>query len=86
MMKFFGIVMFSVVLMAQVNSSSAADGQRPRGGFGGRPSYDMLLSAFDSDSSKDLAKEEVPGRVWYRLSQADADGDGIVTRKEFDSF
>ena len=86
MMKFFGIVTVGVVLMTQVNPSSAADGQRPRGGFGGRPSYDMLLSAFDSDDSKDLAKDEVPGRVWYRLSQADADGDGIVTRKEFDSF
>ena len=53
---------------------------------GGRPSFDQLLEAFDKDASGSLAKDEVPGRVWTRLSQADADGDGCVTREEFDGY
>lgn len=89
------IVMRKVMLFASVAlvafSASLAEAQgpgggRPRGGFGGRPSFDTLLSAFDADGSGDLASDEVPGRVWYRLSQADSDGNGKVTRKEFESF
>jgi hypothetical protein len=46
----------------------------------------MLLGAFDSDDSEDLSEDEVPGRVWYRLSQADADDNGLVNRQEFEAF
>lgn len=79
----------SVALVAFSASAAEAQGPssgRPRSGFGGRPSFDTLLYVFDADESGDLASEEVPGRVWYRLSQADSDDNGVVTRKEFDSF
>lgn len=78
----FALVAFS----ASTAEAQGPGGDRPRGGFGGRPSYDVLLSAFDADQSGDLALDEVPGRVWFRLSQADSDNNGIVTRKEFESF
>lgn len=80
--------LLAVVLLALSSSSANAQGPGggPRGGMGGRPQFDMLLKAFDGDDSGDLEADEVPKRVWMRLSQADANGDGIVTRKEFDSF
>lgn len=80
---------FSLGLLAVVLalSCSTANAQGPGGGpRGGRPQFDMLLKAFDGDDSGDLEADEVPKRVWMRLSQADADGNGIVTRREFESF
>ncbi len=72
------------MLTVVASSVTAADGQ-PRGGRGGRPSFDTLLDAFDGDDSGDLVEEEVPFPVWRRLSHADADGDGFVIREEFES-
>lgn len=82
--------LFSVVALLAVTtlvSTDIASAQRGRGRFGGggRPSYDMLVSKFDKNGDGWLGKDEVPAQVWQRLSQADANGDGIVTREEFDS-
>ena len=76
------------MLAASANAVSAQGpfGPRGPGGHGGRPSFDRLLEAFDDNDDKSLEQDEVPGRVWWRLSQADADDDGYVTRKEFDSY
>lgn len=73
----------ALVFAVGADTSSA---QRPGGGRGEKPSFDRLLEAFDEDASESLSEDEVPGRVWARLSQADADGDGEVTREEFDAF
>jgi hypothetical protein len=67
-------------------SAAEVSAQGPGGGRGGKPSFDRLLDAFDVDDSESLSEVEVPGRVWSRLSQADADGDGAVTREEFDGY
>ena len=77
-----GLVLASLAIATLF--SSVAEAQLP-GGFGGRPSFDTLLVAFDSDESGDLASSEVPDRVWFRLSKADSDKDGVVTRNEFES-
>ena len=69
-----------------VDGAVEVSAEGPGGGRGGRPSFDRLLEAFDTDASESLSKDEVPGRVWARLSQADADGDGAVTREEFDGY
>ena len=68
--------------MTQEEFNSSA--RRP-GGRGGRPSFDRLLGAFDANEDGALEEDETPSPVWWRLSQADADGDGYVTREEFDS-
>lgn len=72
------------LMLATVAAEVSAQG--PGGQRGGKPSFDRLLGAFDADDSGSLSKDEVPGRVWSRLSQADADGDGDVTREEFDGY
>jgi len=81
--KWFGGLVAVLAIIATLGDVSA---QGPRGGRGGRPSFDRLLDAFDANDDEVLAKDEVPSRVWERLSQADADGDGSVTREEFDSY
>lgn len=79
-----GLVLAMVIAMGATESVSAAG---PGGGPGrGRPSFDTLLSAFDADDDGELAEDEVPAPVWYRLSMADANDNGSVTRDEFDSF
>ena len=83
------IVLASIALAAlgaSVAEAQSHSGGHPIGGFGGRPSFDLLLNAFDADESGDLSEEEVPGRVWYRLSQADSDDNGVVTQEEFESY
>ncbi len=80
------MVLAVVVAMGATESATAAG---PGGGGscrGGRPSFDTLLAAFDANDDGKLAEDEVPAQVWYRLSMADADDNGSVTRDEFDSF
>lgn len=80
-----GAVLAAVIAMGVTESASAA-GPGGGGPGRGRPSFDTLLSAFDSDENGELAEDEVPVPVWFRLSMADADDNGSVTRDEFDSF
>jgi|688.fasta_scaffold421088_2 hypothetical protein len=90
MVRFLNLVAATMLVTTLASDLCTAQegpgGGRPRGGRGGRPSFDMLLGAFDSDDSEDLSEDEVPGRVWYRLSQADADDNGLVNRQEFEAF
>lgn len=77
-------IVVAVAAMACVTESAMA--AAPQRGSGSRPSFDKLLSAFDADKNGELSKSEVPGRVWLRLSAADANADGKVTRQEFESY
>lgn len=69
---------------------SALDAQPPGGrgqgpGRGGPPSARPLPAMFERwDANEDgkLTQDEVPEMAWNRLSQADTDGDGMVTRDE----
>jgi Ca2+-binding EF-hand superfamily protein len=73
-------------LLAVIGFADLASAQKPEGvGRGGRPSFDKLLQAFDENQDGALSEEEVPERVWMRLSLADADGSGTVSRDEFDA-
>ncbi len=81
-----GAVLAAVIAMGVTESASAAGPGGGGQGRGGRPSFDTLLSAFDADDDGELAEDEVPVPVWRRLSMADADESGSVTRDEFDSF
>lgn len=76
-----GVVLAALIAMGVTDSASAAG---PAGG--GRPSFEKLLSAFDDNDDGQLSEDEVPVPVWRRLSMADADDNGSVTRDEFDSF
>ena len=68
-----------------MGASGLASAGAPPSERGGRPSFARLLSAFDTDKNGELAQDEVPEPVWYRLSRADGDDNGSVTRAEFDA-
>ena len=79
-----------VVAITAMASASAADGPANGRGAGGPPWARegngprpfMLFRIFDANEDDALSEEEVPGPVWARLSAADADEDGTVTRDE----
>ena len=76
-----------LALFALLLFTGTVSAQRPGGpGRGGPPSFDKLLEAFDANDDGELDENEVPPPVWRRLSQADANGDGVVTRAEFEAY
>jgi len=78
----FGVAVLALMLvLGGVDSASAAG----PGGRGGPPSFDKLLDAFDGNDDGELAEDEVPAPVWRRLSNADADDNGSVSRQEFEA-
>lgn len=54
----------------------------PNGPPSGRPSVDAVFERFDKDRDGNLKKEEVPAFVQQYIFPADANGDGVVTKKE----
>ena len=74
-----------VAMVVAMGAGAASAGPEGRSG-GGRPSFDKLIGAFDADDNGELAEDEVPTPVWLKLSNADADENGSVTREEFDSY
>jgi len=81
------LALFALLVFTGTVSAQPPGGGRggPPPGGGGRPSFDKLLDAFDANDDGKLDKSEVPPPVWRRLSQADANGDGVVTKAEFDA-
>ena len=51
----------------------------------GPPDVDTLFGLFDADGDDVLDRGEVPPPVWRRLRKADDDGDGAVTRAEYEA-
>lgn len=51
----------------------------------GPPPATFLFETFDADHDHALSPSEVPPPMWDRLQAADADGNGEVTRDEFDA-
>ena len=77
---------FAIASLMIACTFGIASASTQRGGSGTRPSFDTLLAAFDADKNGELSQAEVPARVWLRLSAADGNKDGKVTRNEFDSY
>ena len=77
---------FAIASLVIACTSGVASASTQRGGGGARPSFDTLLSTFDANKNGELSQAEVPARVWLRLSAADVNKDGKVTRTEFDSY
>lgn len=71
----------------QIGHSSMRFARRPGGFSQARsrhrsPSIDGIFERFDQDKNGSLSKTDVPEPVWNRLSKADANHDGSVTREE----
>jgi Ca2+-binding EF-hand superfamily protein len=45
----------------------------------------MLFERFDKDKKGVLTKENVPEPIWDRISKADANGDGSVSKEELEA-
>lgn len=57
----------------------------PGGPRGGRLTPEALIEKFDENGSTELTENEVPERLWERLSKADANGNGAVTLEELEA-
>lgn len=53
-----------------------------RGKRGKRGRRGRILKRFDTNQDGALSQDEVPEKVWAKISAADADGDGSVTKEE----
>lgn len=73
-----------VLLLAVALATPALAEGGKRKGKGKRKGHRIakLFKKFDTDKSGSLTAAEVPERVWTRISKADADGDGAVTKAE----
>jgi hypothetical protein len=47
------------------------------------PPIDLIVFRFDANDDNILSEDEIPPRMWLRLSKADENGDGSITRDEF---
>jgi hypothetical protein len=72
--------------------SGRGSGGRP-GGFGfrgqgsfGPPSASQLMERFDKDHKGMLTKTDVPEFVWNRISKADTDNNGSVSKDELETY
>ena len=65
-------------------------GRRPQFGGPGRPglpgpSGELLLNQFDREHKGFLTKDSVPPGLWDRISSADTNGDGKVSKEELEA-
>ena len=74
-------------LPAYADAGAKGDGNGKGKNKRKRPSVEKIFERFDKDESGTLTSDEVPERPWSRISKADTDGDGAVSRKELkDAF
>nr|WP_010585362.1 hypothetical protein [Schlesneria paludicola] len=62
----------------------AGPGQ-PGPGRHGPPSAEGLLERFDKAKKGSLSKDDVPEHLWNRLSNADTNKDGVVSKDELET-
>lgn len=74
----------SVLLATAILMGTAEGAQKQRPG--GLPSFDRILKAFDGNKDGAIEKSELPPLAWARIAKADANGDGLISEKEFDAF
>jgi len=73
----------AVLALALVFATPAlAEGDGEKSGKGGCKKRGQAFAKFDTDKSGTLTSDEVPAKLWTRLSKADADGDGAVSKAE----
>ena len=60
----------------------AEDGDKGGKGKRGKGKCGRIFAKFDKDKSGTLTSDEVPEKLWSRISKADTDGDGAVSKAE----
>jgi Ca2+-binding EF-hand superfamily protein len=64
--------------------SDSGSGSR-RFGHGGPPSPGAMFAHVDKNKDGKVTKDEVPEFVWSRMSKSDTNGDGSVSKEEFEA-
>lgn len=75
-------------LAAMMTGSGGPGGAKgPGGGPQGGPAQGgpgAMFSRFDADKDGKLAKSEVPAEMWEKMSKADENADGLVSKEELE--
>lgn len=77
-LKVGGMIFILAIIVAQGNQSFGQEKKQ------GPPTFEKLLEKMDANSDGKLAKSEVKGPLEKDFSTIDADGDGFITKTEFD--
>lgn len=70
-------------MMAGRGGPGGGPGRPGAGGPGGGPME--MFSRYDTDKDGKLSKSEAPAELWERLSKADENADGLVSKEELES-
>lgn len=73
------------VLSKQELATLRAQRGSRRGGSGGRAGGDMFTN-LDKNKDGKLTEDEVPAHLWARLSKADKDADGAISKSEMEAL
>lgn len=74
-------ILLSALLMYGIAAPTAdAEGKGKGKRKGKRAKH--AFKHFDKNGDGQLTADEVPEKIWAKISKADADGDGIVTKAE----
>ena len=71
-----------LLALALATPAFAEDGGGRKGKGKGRHGKGHIFHKFDKNKDGALTSDEVPARLWERLSKCDADGNGAVTKEE----
>ena len=74
-----GALLLAVTLALPAYAEDGAEGGK---GKKGRCKGGKAFAKFDKDKSGTLTSDEVPEKLWSRISKADTDGDGAVSKAE----
>ncbi len=71
----------------EARGGGGRDGRGPggRGPGGGRPNPAEMFKHMDKNNDGKLSKDEVPERLWERLSKADKNSDNAITKAELEA-
>jgi Ca2+-binding EF-hand superfamily protein len=79
-------VLTTLGLLLIAGATLAQPGGGPGRGrrHGGPPPIDRIFERFDANKDGRLTQDELPAQVAERIMEADADGDGAVTKEELE--
>lgn len=73
-------------MISKEEFAAARDGMKGKGGrpgAGGTPGGpDAIFGKYDEDKDGKLSSTEVPAEMWAKVSKADTDADGLVSKEE----
>lgn len=79
------ITVVCIMLSCASQKNQNATDRRSEGRSAGPPTYSQLLEEMDTNKDGLLATAEVRGPIAREISKIDSNGDGYITRAEFEN-